>query len=243
MKIARSWDLGIWATRKNNEPVEIGKKLASVSFESFGTAHECDGANNFRWTCPSTTPTACRLCVFAHAHNWLWETQHRYTALAWFQYCTFSSIFFPRNFVSILCQTSSTADRVRLLVSQARMTPRLIWLPSFSNKNDSLVNYMQCRCCHACSLTILSRGQIIISNGTHAILLVVVNFHVNSSSMQRSRPLDYSMTSSSWRAQWCIGHDLLNLYYSIDLLTSTKVSRYQRISLNPSCTKHGIPPG
>ena len=35
-----SRDLGIWATCKHNESVEISEKLASVCFDSFGTAHE-----------------------------------------------------------------------------------------------------------------------------------------------------------------------------------------------------------
>ena len=39
-KIARSWDLGIWATRKHNELVEIVEKPASLRLESFGKAHE-----------------------------------------------------------------------------------------------------------------------------------------------------------------------------------------------------------
>ena len=39
-KIATSQDLGIWATRKHNESVKIGKKVGSVCFNYFGTAHE-----------------------------------------------------------------------------------------------------------------------------------------------------------------------------------------------------------
>ena len=39
-KIARSRDLGIQVTRKHNESIEFGNKLASVCFKSFGTAHE-----------------------------------------------------------------------------------------------------------------------------------------------------------------------------------------------------------
>ena len=34
-------DVGIWATRKYNEPVEICEKLALISFELFGKVHEC----------------------------------------------------------------------------------------------------------------------------------------------------------------------------------------------------------
>ena len=40
-KIARSGGIGIWATRKQNKSVEFSKKLASICFESFGTAHKC----------------------------------------------------------------------------------------------------------------------------------------------------------------------------------------------------------
>ena len=39
-KIARSGDIDFWATRKHNRSIEIGEKLASVCFESFGTAQE-----------------------------------------------------------------------------------------------------------------------------------------------------------------------------------------------------------
>jgi hypothetical protein len=39
-KIARSGDLGIWATRKHNESFEIVEKPASLYLESFGKAHE-----------------------------------------------------------------------------------------------------------------------------------------------------------------------------------------------------------
>ena len=39
-KIATSRDLGISATRKHNESIEIGDKLASVCFDTFGMAHE-----------------------------------------------------------------------------------------------------------------------------------------------------------------------------------------------------------
>ena len=39
-KIARSRDLGIWATRKHNESIEIFEKRASLCFESFGKAHK-----------------------------------------------------------------------------------------------------------------------------------------------------------------------------------------------------------
>ena len=36
----KSPDLGIWATRNNNESVETFEKLTSLCFESFGRAHE-----------------------------------------------------------------------------------------------------------------------------------------------------------------------------------------------------------
>ena len=39
-KIARSGDVGMWATLKYNVPINIAEKLASVCFESFGKAHE-----------------------------------------------------------------------------------------------------------------------------------------------------------------------------------------------------------
>ena len=39
-KIARSWDLGTSATRKYNESVEIGEKLASGCLESSGMAYK-----------------------------------------------------------------------------------------------------------------------------------------------------------------------------------------------------------
>ena len=39
-KIARSGDLGIWATRKYNLSVGIVEKLTSIRFESFGKVHE-----------------------------------------------------------------------------------------------------------------------------------------------------------------------------------------------------------
>ena len=39
-KIAKSWHLGISATRKYNESVEIGEKLASEYIESSGTAYK-----------------------------------------------------------------------------------------------------------------------------------------------------------------------------------------------------------
>jgi hypothetical protein len=40
-KIAISRDLGTWATRKHNESIELGEKLASVCFKSRDTIHEC----------------------------------------------------------------------------------------------------------------------------------------------------------------------------------------------------------
>ena len=40
-KIARSPHLGIWATRKYDESVEIGDKLVSLCFELIGKAYEC----------------------------------------------------------------------------------------------------------------------------------------------------------------------------------------------------------
>ena len=40
MKIAKSRDLGIGMTLKHNESIEVGEKIASVCFDSFGTAHE-----------------------------------------------------------------------------------------------------------------------------------------------------------------------------------------------------------
>ena len=39
-KIARSQVLGIWATPKHNEPVDIGEKLAAVCFELFERAYK-----------------------------------------------------------------------------------------------------------------------------------------------------------------------------------------------------------
>ena len=39
-KIARSWDLGTSTTRKYNESVEVGEKLASGCLESSGTAYK-----------------------------------------------------------------------------------------------------------------------------------------------------------------------------------------------------------
>ena len=39
-KIARSWDLGTPATRKYNESVEVGEKLALGCLESSGTANK-----------------------------------------------------------------------------------------------------------------------------------------------------------------------------------------------------------
>ena len=39
-KIARSWHLGISATRKYNESVEVGEKQASECLESSGTAYK-----------------------------------------------------------------------------------------------------------------------------------------------------------------------------------------------------------
>ena len=39
-KIATLGDLGIWATRKHDESVEIDEKPASVCLDFFGMAHE-----------------------------------------------------------------------------------------------------------------------------------------------------------------------------------------------------------
>lgn len=41
MKIIRPQVLGIWLTHKHNKSIKIGRKLASVCFELFGTAHKC----------------------------------------------------------------------------------------------------------------------------------------------------------------------------------------------------------
>ena len=41
MKITRSRDLGIWATRKHNQSVRISEKLAWMCFESFVMVHNC----------------------------------------------------------------------------------------------------------------------------------------------------------------------------------------------------------
>jgi hypothetical protein len=38
--IATSWDLGTWATRKHNESIRFGKKLALVCFKSRDTVHK-----------------------------------------------------------------------------------------------------------------------------------------------------------------------------------------------------------
>ena len=40
MKIAKSGDLGIWASCKGNISIEFGEKLASVRLESSGTAYK-----------------------------------------------------------------------------------------------------------------------------------------------------------------------------------------------------------
>jgi hypothetical protein len=39
-KIAISWDLGTWATRRHNESIKLDEKLASVCFKSRDTIHE-----------------------------------------------------------------------------------------------------------------------------------------------------------------------------------------------------------
>ena len=62
MKIANLGNLGTWATCKANEYIRIGKKLASVYFESFCTGHKCHKYCTFNYACwPHLliTPRAC----------------------------------------------------------------------------------------------------------------------------------------------------------------------------------------
>ena len=64
-KIARSGDLGIWATRKYNVSVNIAEKLASVCLESFGKAHE-----RCKYCVLLATPMdTTHYVLSAHAHN------------------------------------------------------------------------------------------------------------------------------------------------------------------------------
>ena len=61
-KIARSRDLGIWATYKHNKFVKIMEKLTTLCFKSFGKAHErCK-----RWFLLATpiNRTHCWPCAF-----------------------------------------------------------------------------------------------------------------------------------------------------------------------------------
>ena len=49
MKIAWSRLLGIWATRKHNESVDICEKIVSIFFNSSNEAHECHKINDVFW--------------------------------------------------------------------------------------------------------------------------------------------------------------------------------------------------
>ena len=84
-KIARSEDIGIWATHKYNVSVNIVEKLASVCFESFDKAHECRKSWILRFVghayghfplCASMCPALPRMlellyttCLFYLKHN------------------------------------------------------------------------------------------------------------------------------------------------------------------------------
>ena len=64
-KIARSGDLGIWATRKYNLSVNIVEKLASVCFKSFGKADK-----HCKYCVLLATPMdTAHYVLSAHAHN------------------------------------------------------------------------------------------------------------------------------------------------------------------------------
>ena len=58
MKMARSPHVGIWATRKDDESVEVGEKLASLCFESINKVHEYHKYNVLM-----ATPIDCRPCA------------------------------------------------------------------------------------------------------------------------------------------------------------------------------------
>ena len=60
-KIARSGDLGVWATRKYSISVDIVEKLASLCFESFGKAHE-----RRKYRILLDTPINTTLSAYAH---------------------------------------------------------------------------------------------------------------------------------------------------------------------------------
>ena len=64
-KIARSRDLGIWATRKCNKSVEVVEKLAPLCFKSFSKAHERRKTGVFIGHAYQPHP----LVFSAHAHN------------------------------------------------------------------------------------------------------------------------------------------------------------------------------
>ena len=52
-------------TRKYNISIDIVEKLASLCFDLFGKAHQCQKYISFCWPCLSTLPTE----LSAHAHN------------------------------------------------------------------------------------------------------------------------------------------------------------------------------
>ena len=67
-KIATSWDLGIWATRKHNESIEISEKL--LQYVTIYLAWPTSVTNSaFCWPHLSTVPTAGHV-LSAHVHNW-----------------------------------------------------------------------------------------------------------------------------------------------------------------------------
>ena len=64
-KITRSGDLGIWANRKYNLPVDIIEKLVSLCFEPFGKVHE----RRKYYILLATPINTTHHVLSAHAHN------------------------------------------------------------------------------------------------------------------------------------------------------------------------------
>ena len=73
--ITRSRNLGLRATRKRNQSVEIGERLALVCFESFGTVHGCHKKHLFL-AHRGHAHRPCPLHCTAHAHNWPGRDRH-----------------------------------------------------------------------------------------------------------------------------------------------------------------------
>ena len=81
MKITKSQNLGLRATRKRNQSVEIGKRLALVCFESFGTVHGCHKKHLFLAHC-GHAHRLCPLHCTAHAHKWPGRDRQRYRSIS-----------------------------------------------------------------------------------------------------------------------------------------------------------------